>query len=265
MILKKLIILIVLILNFTIANSQIIHSERFAVILDSTKNIKGIIVPDFKFQNLKEDLIEFENTANITFKIKKSAITVANKIELSKYGEDVLLSGGFLYCEYRKILDNNIVIKQYYQIHWSEVRGLKFKYAGGANLRYRIYVSNNIGFYVGTGPFYEYEKWNYSGVHDDLIPANAEDVSKEKLKIGSYISFKWKTDNKLDFDISLYHQSEFNNILISPRLASSSSIKYNFTKHLGLILQYQNIYDNKPIVPIDKLYNQFLISLEVSF
>ena len=35
--------------------------------------------------------------------------------------------------------------------------------------------------------------------------------------------------------------------------------------HLGLILQYQNIYDFDPVVPIDKLYNQFVSSIEVSF
>jgi len=263
--LNKFLILIIITLNFTFSFAQILHSERFAVILDTSRTIKGSIVPDFKFQNLKEDLIEFENTANITFKIKKSAITFANKIELSKYGDEVLLSGGFLYIEYRKIIENKFVIEPYSQIHWSEARGLKFKYAGGANLRYRIYVSDKLGFYAGTGPFYEYEKWNYDGVRDNLIPENPVDIIIEKIKFGSYLSFKWKTDSNLDFDISLYHQSAFNEIVSSPRLASSSSVKYNFTEHLGLILQYQNIYDYNPIVPIVKLYNQFLTSIVVSF
>ena len=88
--------------------AQILHAESFTVILDTSKFIKGKIVPDFKFQNLKEDLIEFENTSDISFRFKKNAITIANKIELSKYGDEVLLSGGFLYMEYRRILEKQV-------------------------------------------------------------------------------------------------------------------------------------------------------------
>lgn len=261
----RILFLFITLISIISTKAQVLHTESFSVILDTTKIIKGSIVPDFKFQNLKKDLIEFENTADISFRINKSAITIANKIELSKYGEEVLLSGGFLYLEYRKIFENKIVIEPFSQLHWSEARGLEFKYAGGINLRYKIYFSEKVGFYIGTGPFYEYERWNYDGVADNLIPANPEDIVNEEVKLGTYLSFKWKTDINLDFDISLYHQSTFNEIFTTPCLASSSSVKYNFTEHLGLILQYQNIYDYKPIVPIDKLYNQFLATFEVAF
>jgi len=261
----RLLFLFITLISIISVKAQVLHTESFSVILDTTKIIKGSIVPDFKFQNLKKDLIEFENTADISFRINKSAITIANKIELSKYGEEVLLSGGFLYLEYRKIFENKFVIEPFSQLHWSEARGLEFKYAGGVNIRYRIYLSEKVGFYVGTGPFYEYERWNYDGVADDLVPAIPKDIISEEVKLGTYLSFKWKTEINLDFDISFYHQSTFDEIITTPRLASSSSVKYNFTEHLGLILQYQNIYDYKPIVPIDKLYNQFLATFEVAF
>jgi hypothetical protein len=90
--------------------SQILHSESFSVILDTSKVVKGRILPDFKFQNQKEDLFEFESTSDISFRLKKHAITIANKIELSKYGKNVLLSGGFLYLEHRKIYENKFVL-----------------------------------------------------------------------------------------------------------------------------------------------------------
>jgi len=93
----RLILLLILVSsNFIFCYSQIIHTESFTVILDTNKAVKGSFIPDFKFQNLKKNLIEFENTSDISFKIKKSIITVANKFERSKYGNDVFLSGGFL-------------------------------------------------------------------------------------------------------------------------------------------------------------------------
>lgn len=262
---RFLLLTILFTINIICSYGQIIHTESFAVILDTSKIIKGGIVPDFKFQNLKEDLIEFENTADISFKIGKSSVTVANRIVLSKYGKNVLLSGGFLYIEYRKVLESKFVLEPFSQFHWSEARGMKFKYAGGSNLRYRIYLSDELGFYAGTGLFYEFERWNYDGVQDILIPTDQKDVVSENIKLGTYMSFKWKTGFKLDFDVSLYHQSKLDKLFISPRLASSFSIKYKFTDNLGLILQYQNIYDYKPIVPIDKLYNRILFSIDVSF
>ncbi len=256
-----------LIFSFSVIGSpgQILHTESFSVILDTTKRIKGSVVPDFRFQNLKEDFFAFENTSDISFRIKKSAITIANKIELSKYGNEVLLSGGFLYIEYRKFFESKFILEPFSQFHWSEARGLEFKYAGGLNLRYRAHSSNTMGLYIGVGPFYEYERWNYDGVKDELIPMNAVVQESENIKLSTYLSLKWKTENNFDFDISLYHQSKWNAIFTSPRLASSSSIKYNFTEHLGLILQYQNIYDFKPLVPLDKLYNHIVFSVEVSF
>ena len=263
--LKQLYLLIFTLLASSTVNSQILHTESFALILDTSQRIKGNIVPDFKFQNLKRDLVEFQNTTDISFRFKHSGITVANKIEFARYGNEAFLSGGFLYLEYRRILENRFVIEPMSSIHWSEARGLKFKYAGGFNFRYQIYSSSKVGLYAGSGPFYEYERWNYDGVKDQFLPSITNDVYSEKVKLGTYLSFKVNTESKLDFDLSLYHQSTFNELFSTPRLASSTSIKYNFTEHLGLIFQYQNIYDYNPVVPIDKLFNQLILTFEVSF
>ena len=254
-----------LFIGITESLGQILHAESFSVILDSTQKIKGSIVPDFEFQNQKKDLLEFENTSDISFRFKKNAITLANKIELSKYGDETLLSGGYLYVEYRKILEKRFALEPFSQLHWSEARGLEFKYAGGINARYRVITIDQIGLFAGTGPFYEYERWNYDGVKDNLVPAITTEINSEEVKLGTYISFKWETNFNITLDISMYHQARFDEIFTTPRLASSSSITFNFTEHLGLILQYQNIYDYKPLVPIDNLYNKVTFSIDISF
>ena len=100
---------------------------------------------------------------------------------------------------------------------------------------------------------------------DDKLPSNTNDIISEHAKLGTYLSFKWETEFNISFDISLYHQSKINEVFYTPRLASSSSVTYNFTEHLGLILQYQNIYDYAPIVPLEKLYNRLTFTIDVSF
>jgi len=265
--LPQIFIIIVLIHSLSCASThaQVLHTESFAVILDTTKVYKGSIIPDFKFQNQKEDLIEFENNANISIRLKNNAFTLANKVELSKYGDETLLSGGFVYLEYRKIIEKKYVFEPFVQIHWKEPRGLDFKFAGGINCRYRIFSTNKLGMFFGTGPFYEYERWNYNGVKDEMLPTDIADVVQENIKLDTYLSFKWFSDYNFDIDISIYHQARFDELFSTPRLASSSSITYNFTDHIGLILGYQNIYDYNPPVPIDKLFNKLILTIEVSF
>lgn len=249
-----------------IAQAQILHTENFTVILDTTKTVQGSIVPDLKFKNLKEDLLEFENLADLSIRMRKSALTFANKIELSRFGKETFLSGGYIYAEYRKITDSKLVIELYNQIHWKEARGMEWKYAAGANMRFRMAVKENLGFYLGVGPFFENERWNYNGVSDESkIPANPTVILNRNFKLGSYASLKYAPFEKIFLDFSLYHQARFDELFSTPRLASSSRITYKFTRVLGISFLYQNIYDPKPVVPIDKLFNSFSLNLTISF
>lgn len=245
-------------------SAQILFSESFNVILDTTKHVKGSITPDFKFQTQKETLVEFENLADLTFRLGKNALTIANKIEYSKYGKEEYLSGGYIYIEYRFVKEKVFIPEFFGQIHWSEARGLEHKYAGGVYGRFRISYKPNFGIFAGIGPFYEYESWNYNGVVDSLIPTNPQTINQETLKLASYVSYKQKITERVNLDISIYYQSRFNRFDL-PRLASSSKIGYQLTQHLELVLIYQNIYDYKPIVPIDPWFHRFIASVSVSF
>lgn len=245
---------------------QILHTESFSVILDTTKNVKGSIIPNFKFQNLKENLIEFENIADISIRIKDNAITFANKIEVSKFGNEILVSGGYVYGEFRKIYEKTIAFEVYGQVHWAEARGMERKYAGGINARWRIISKETIGLFAGVGPFYEFERWNFEGISDtSLIPENAAPREISNLKLGSYLSFKYALFKKIFVDGSIYHQSRFDEIFTTPRLASSTRVTYSFTEFLGLSLICQNIYDPRPVVPIDKLFNKIIFGVSISF
>jgi hypothetical protein len=83
-------------------------------------------------------------------------------------------------------------------------------------------------------------------VPDERLPLLTSDIEQEHVKLGTYLSFKWITSANVDVDISLYHQAKIDELISAPRLASSSSIKYNVTKNLGLILRYQNSYEYDP-------------------
>lgn len=246
--------------------AQILFSESYTIILDTTKHIKGSFLPSFKYQNQKEDLIEFTNQADITLLVRESAFTFANNIAITKFGGETILSGGYIYGEFRKLNAKAIALETYAQVHWAEARGLDRKYAGGVNARFKLHKSKKWGLFVGVGPFYEYEKWNFNGIADmNLIPGNELYREQENIKMGSYVSLKYTVADFLFIDISGYYQSKFDEWNSAPRLASSSRITYNFTQALGFAVTYQNIYDPAPLVPINKTFHKLVLGFSITF
>lgn len=245
--------------------SQILFYESFNVILDSTKTVQGSIVPDLKFLTQVKNVLQFENLADITIKNKTHVFTLANKVDFSKLGKETFLSGGYFYAEYRKILEKKFSMEFFSQIHWEEARGLQRKYAGGVTARIRIKKQQNLGLFIGGGPFYEYEKWTYQGVLPEFIPPEAVPITTQKLKMGSYISFKYAPLSTLFLDFSVYHQGLFKSLFSTTRIASSTKISYRFTQHIGFAFLYQNIYDPAPVVPIDHWFHKITFGISVNF
>lgn len=245
--------------------SQILFSESFNVILDTSRMVKGSVTPELKIQTQKELLVEFANMADISVRVNNSYLTLANKIETGTFGSEVFISGGYVYAEIVNTLEKAVTSEFYGQVHWAEARGLHRRYAGGVDARFRIFQHKRSGIFAGIGPFYEYEEWNYRGVPDERLPASLVPVDTANVKLGAYVSIKQWIFKRIFFDISVYHQSRFDEVFYRPRLASSTRLAYQISKHLQLGGLYQNIYDYQPLVPIDKWFHRVKASLTVSF
>lgn len=248
-------------------SAQVLHTENFNVILDTTQVLKGEFNPFLRYRNLKNDLIELENISDLSFRLKNHGLTLANKIEYSVFGKEKILSGGFVYIEYVNIhYKRKIEYEPNIQIHWHNPRGMENKYAGGINFRIRFLSDNTTGMYSGLGVLYEFERWNYSGVAEELQPVNPQTIEVKRSRANMYFSFKKDIIKpKIGVDVSVYYQPFLGAPLNSYRLAGSFEIVFKLTNHVGFRILYQNIYDSRPIVPIDKLFHDYRTSLSISF
>jgi len=247
-------------------DAQILHTESFNIILDTSKVIKGSTMPSFRYRNVKEEFIEIENTADVSFRINKHALTIANKLEYSIYGKENLMSGGFIYLEYRNIQHKILAFEPFLQMHWQEIRGMKKKYAGGMNIRWRLLVKQDVGMYAGLGTLYEYEWWSYSAVSEpSAVPADSEPVKVTQFRGVSYLSVKKQFSDLFDLNVSIYYQPALAVQNISHRLASSSELTYHINQNFGFTVVYQNIYDSNPVVPIDKIFHDINLGITLSF
>ncbi len=245
--------------------TQVLHTENFNIVIDTSKVIKGNFTPSFRYRNLKEDFLELGNTADLSIRLKNHAFTFANRVEYSFLGNEQILSGGFLYLEYVNLLSKKIALEPFYQMHWRDPRGLESKYAGGLNLRWKILATESAGLYLGLGSLYEFERWDFRGVPEEALPIELSPIEIERFRGTSYISYKQKFGDIFDLDISGYYQPTYSDPFKDYRLASSFELTYNFNQYLGLRLLYQNIYDSTPLVPIDKLYHDVNFGVTISF
>ncbi|MEX0982219.1 MAG: hypothetical protein WD577_10420 [Bacteroidales bacterium] len=62
-------------------DAQVLHTESFNVILDSTKTVKGSFMPSFRYRNVQKEYVEIENTADFTIRSNSHALTFANNID----------------------------------------------------------------------------------------------------------------------------------------------------------------------------------------
>lgn len=245
--------------------SQVLHTENLNVVLDTGKFFKGNFTPNLRFRNLKEDFLEIENTADLSFRIKNHGFTIANRIEYSLFGKERIMSGGFLYAEYLNLQSKHIAIEPFYQMHWREARGLENKYAGGVNFRLTAFVNDHSGLFFGVGSLYEFERWNFNGIPDNRLPVDQKPIEVQRFRGTSYISYKQAIGKLFDLDISGYYQPTYTAPFDDYRLAGSFELTYNFSEFLGLRLLYQNIYDSDPVVPIDLLYHDVNFGITLSF
>jgi len=106
-IMKKLLYLLLVQLSSVTAYSQMLFSENLTMTIDSTKTLQGSLMPEIDFKTEKENVFTFKNTANLNLLINHNrVINVINKFELSTYGKQVILSGGYVHMEYRYLLNH---------------------------------------------------------------------------------------------------------------------------------------------------------------
>ena len=248
-----------------IAQSQLLFPESFVVIFDSTRHFKGTVAPSLEIKTQRQLYVEITNRADMAFRFKNHGITVANKFELTRDGDQTILSGGFIYGKFKTFYDNPFVLEHYVQYQWAEARGLDEKVAVGSNLRYKIFKSQTGGAFVGIGPFFEFELWDYRGVPEERLPLDQSSVDNKIWKLNWYLSTKRNLSEKIRMEAALYFQDDFKTLFEEPRWAGALSLSYSFTENIAFAVNLQTIYDFAPLVPVDKLWFNTFSALEVTF
>ncbi len=211
----------------------------------------------------KITLWDATNTAELMLQKKKELLIFAASYRFTYNGPDDILNAGYFHLRYRHNYKNRIQPETFLQFQWDNKRGLVYRALGGANLRYNFWKGDTWEFNAGLGLMYEEEKWNYDGVDSAKIPVNPVPITNRFIKLNSYVRFDWKASENSDLAVNIFVQTRPGSF--HPRVAPHFQWNVNAGKHLVLSFAFTGIYDQAPVVPIDKFYYSFSNSILVKF
>ena len=203
------------------------------------------------------------NTAEFMLQKNKELFILAGSYRFTYNGPDDILNAGFIHLRYRHNYKNKFQPESFLQYQWDNKRGLEYRALTGMSLRYNFWRGDQWEFNAGLGLMYEEEKWNYDGVDTALHLANTTPIINRFIKINSYVRLDWKASANSDIAINIFLQTR--PTVFKPRIAPHIQWNINAGKHIGFSLSFSGIYDESPVVPINKFYYSISNSIQLKF
>lgn len=252
---KRYVCIIVFLSLKHVAQAQFLFSESFVMIpLDTTKKYAGNIAGTFNQQTQKNLITQFSTRAEFARRIRNHVLTLANNLQVIRDGRETVLSGGYVYVRFRDRIDRKVYPEFSGQYQWLEARGMVEKVALTANMRWRINRTEQLQLATAAGFVAEYERWNYSGVPDNKLPAQTPDKRVYNPRFNWYFSYDQSIGDRFNIDAGIYYQVRIDSQWSRPRLGSHLRGGLKLTRSLTLSLTWKGMYDYEPVVPVDKLW-----------
>lgn len=203
------------------------------------------------------------NTAEFMLQKKKELLILAGSYRFTYNGPDDILNAGFIHLRYRHNYKNKYQPEFFLQYQWDNKRGLAYRALTGVNLRYNFWKADQWEINAGLGLMYEEEKWNYDGVDTVIKPANPIPIINRLIKLNSYIRLDWKASANSDVAINIFLQTR--PTIFKPRIAPHIQWNINAGKHVGFSISFTGVYDEAPVVPINRFYYSISNSIQLKF
>ncbi len=203
------------------------------------------------------------NTAEFMLQKNKELFILAGSYRFTYNGPDDILNAGFIHLRYRHNYKNKFQPESFLQYQWDNKRGLEYRALAGMSLRYNFWRGDQWEFNAGLGLMYEEEKWNYDGVDTAIHLSNTTPIINRFIKINSYVRLDWKASANSDIAINIFLQTR--PAVFKPRIAPHIQWNINAGKHIGFSLSFSGIYDESPVVPINKFYYSISNSIQLKF
>ncbi|TXE07463.1 DUF481 domain-containing protein [Gelidibacter salicanalis] len=173
----RFLILILLVLFGSVAQSQVINIETMRKKTDSAKWI-GSLSLDASFIKNKNSIFKIANKAHIQYNNSKELWLFVNDLKFEKAAGESFVNKGTQHLRYNHRLTETVKMEAFAQAQYDAISEIDFRGLLGIGPRFKLSSNDDYRFYLGTLIMYEYEK---------ASKIEANNVN-ENLRASTYIS-----------------------------------------------------------------------------
>jgi hypothetical protein len=214
----------------------------------------------------KQKLVLFDasNFLNVSLQQSRSLFIVSASERFTYDGSKSFLNKGYVHLRWRYNYKEQLHPETYIQYQWDDALGMLHRFVTGENLRYNFWHRKLWELSLASGVLYEAELWNYAAVDSAKIPVPAVNMHSRELKSSSYVKLEGNISPVSKISVVVFYQAAFNDFF-RPRVSEVVNFSTGISKHFGLGMQCNGLFDAGPVVPIFKFYYSYSSTLLYKF
>lgn len=261
---KKVILLALFLISFS-SYGQILNIERSRLEKDTSKvflfkTVAGLSVFNRSAaEDAPVNLFGYNVDVNALYYPGDHGYMFISKFDYLRINDSDFLNFGFVHGRVNWLRENRLNYETFVQYSFDNFRGLDPRWIAGGAIRYYLVKSEKLTLIVGTGGFYENERW----VH----PFTEEFVEVNLIKSSNYFSIRQEINQYVDFNMVNYYQTGYDRSIntFRNRISNSTILNTKLTEKFSITNTFEIAYEDKPIVPITKVVYTFRTGLSINF
>lgn len=244
------------------ASAQILKVDKGFLATDSSNYFTGIIDATFAINNRsstaeKENIyVGVNNNVDLVYIAEKSATILISGLNYYKIGDGPLIYNGTAHVREIFRRSSRLTPEVFGQVQFDESRNMALRWLLGGGYRWNILQKKN-SLYAGLGIFHEHERWNGEG----------ESTVKDLWKMNSYLSGDVSLTPTTNVNAIVYLQSGHDGMIdaFRNRLSGQLEFKNALTERFKVKMTTSFLWDDKPIIPLNKFIYEVYFGVEYSF
>lgn len=251
--LMKYLSLFIFLLSSPIIQAQILNINKHDVTTDSSNYWTGWF--DFYFQtdnrsptpSEKASFLSLESSLDLLHVSDRNAYYFTAQINHYEATGDPVISTGFAHGRINFERKKRLSYEIYGQWLFDHSRYLELRLLAGGGLKYRISHSDLLEFDIGSGFFYEHEKWKN-------LTNDGTNTMNNMIKSSTYLKFNVNFSDQINLAYIVFYQVGFDEDIEAyrQRISGHLQLDFNMSTRFSFMVEGSIHYENKPIIPINK-------------
>lgn len=246
--------------------SQILNINPIDVTTDSSNYFSGgvnfFLETDNRSPTPEEEayLLAIELGSNLVYVGKKNAYYLNGQLNHYEATGDPVISTGYIHFRTNFFRQKTVSYEAYSQFSFDAGRRLDYRGLAGGGIKYQFVKKKGVDIDLGTGLFYEHEKWE---TFDDISVV----VSKSLMKTSSYFKSNLYMSESATLSFISFYQVGYDPAISAfrHRISADLYLQFEITQYFSFMVSGSIHYEDKPIIDINKTVYAISNGLAFSF